>query len=100
MVGLEINASIKPEQRHEFLQTIEMFRCQLDEDTTCISCSIFETIGKPNQFLWVEKWSDQGQLDDYLQTDRFKALLGAIRVLGGLDSLQITEFKELNDLPV
>ena len=99
MVGLEIIASIQPEQRQEFLQTIDMFRCQLDEDKARVSCSIFETVGTPNQFLWVEKWAEKGPLDDYLETGRFKALMGAIQVLGELNSLQISRIEEMNDRP-
>jgi len=34
-----------------------------------------------------------------MKTGRFKALLGAIQVLGELDSLQIAEIKVLKDLP-
>jgi quinol monooxygenase YgiN len=99
MVGLEILVSIQPEQRQEFLQTIDMFRCQQEEDKCCIRCSIFETVSIPNQFLWVEKWTDPKPLDDYMKTGRFKALLGAIQVLGELKSLHLVELKNLNDLP-
>jgi quinol monooxygenase YgiN len=99
MVGLEIIASIQPEQRQEFLQTIDMFRRQPDEDKARISCSIFETVGMPNQFIWIEKWAGQEPLDAYLHSRRFKALLGSIRVLGELNSLQIAEVKKLNGLP-
>ncbi|MGD9139373.1 MAG: antibiotic biosynthesis monooxygenase [Desulfobacterales bacterium] len=98
MVGLEILLSIQPGQRHEFLQTVDMFRCQNHTAKARIGCSLFETVGTPNQFLWVEKWTDQGALDDYMKTDRFRALLGAIQVLGGLNNLHIAEIKMLNDL--
>jgi quinol monooxygenase YgiN len=99
MVGLEILLSIQPQQRHEFLQTVDMFRCQNDKPKARIVCNLFETVGTPNQFLWVEKWTDQGALDEYTKTDRFRALLGAIQVLGELNNLHIAETKMLNDLP-
>ena len=99
MVGLEILVSIQPGQRQEFLQTIDMFRCPQNHEKARIGCSIFETVGTPNQFLWVEKWTDQSLLEDYMKTGRFKALLGAIQVLGELNSLHIAEIKVLNGLP-
>jgi len=99
MVGLEILISIQSGQRHEFLQTIEMFRSQQEKDKACIGCNIFETVDTPNQFLWLEKWTEHRPLDDYVKTDRFKALLGAIQVLGELNSLHVVELKNLNDLP-
>lgn len=93
MVGLEILVSIQSGQRQEFLQTIDLFRSQQEKDKARIGCSIFETVDRPNQFLWVEKWTDQSPLDDYMQGARFKALLGAIQVLGELNSLHIVEQK-------
>ena len=99
MVGLEILVSIQSGQRQEFLQTIDMFRSQQVKDRARIGCSIFETVDTPNQFLWVEKWTDQTLLDDYMKTGRFKALLGAIQVLGELNSIQLVELKYRKNLP-
>ena len=99
MVGLEILISIQSGQRQEFLQTIDMFRSQQVKDKARVGCNIFETVGTPNEFLWVEKWTDQRLLDDYLKTGRFKALLGAIQVLGKLDSLDLVVLDKLKDLP-
>lgn len=99
MVGLEILVSIQSGQRQEFLQTIDLFRCQQDKKDARIDGSIFETVGTPNQFLWVEKWTDWRSLDNYMKTSRFKALLGAVQVLGELNSLHIAEIKVLKDLP-
>jgi len=99
MVGLEILVSIQSGQRQEFLQTIDMFRSQQLKDRARIGCTIFETVGTPNEFLWLEKWTDQRLLDGYLKTSRFKALLGAIQVLGELNSLHISVLKPLKDLP-
>jgi quinol monooxygenase YgiN len=97
MVGLEILISIQSGQRHEFLQTIDMFRSQQEKDKACIGCNIFETVGTPNQFLWLEKWTDQTTLDSYIKSSRFKALLGAIQVLGELNSLHLVEIEEPKD---
>ena len=99
MVGLEILVSIQSGQRQEFLQTIDMFRSQQVKNRARIGCTIFETVDTPNQFLWVEKWTDQTLLDDYMKTGRFKALLGAIEVLGELNSIELVELTSLKDLP-
>jgi len=37
-----------------------------------------------NCFLWVEHWVDKQALEKYLQSDRFKTILGAIDALGEL----------------
>jgi quinol monooxygenase YgiN len=41
----------------------------------------------------MENWKDQASLDDYLDAEPFKALLGAIDVLGDLEEMQLLEFK-------
>jgi quinol monooxygenase YgiN len=99
MVGLEILVSIQSGQRQEFLQTIEMFRSQPLKGKERIGCSIFEKVDMPNQFFWVEKWTDQTALNSYMKSGRFKALLGSIQVLGELNSLHLVEIEELRDLP-
>ena len=99
MIDLNIHVEINPIHRQEFLQTVDMFRSQQAKDKARIGCSIYETVGTPNQFLWVEKWTDQSLLEDYMKSGRFKALLGAIQVLGELNSLHIAEIKVLKDLP-
>ena len=99
MVGLEILISIQPGQRHEFLQTIDMFHSRQVKGNDRIGCTIFEKVETPNEFLWVEKWTDQTPLDDYMKTGRFKALLGAIQVLGKLNSIHISVLKPLKNLP-
>jgi quinol monooxygenase YgiN len=57
-------------------------------DRTNSACEIFEDLERPNRFLWTEWWPDPGGLDDQVETDRFRALLGAIRVLGSLESVR------------
>jgi quinol monooxygenase YgiN len=44
----------------------------------------------------VEKWTDLESLEDYMKTHRFRALLGAIQVLGKLDAVHKGELIELN----
>lgn len=98
MVGLEILIRIPSEKRQEFLQAIEWFTKRRKKESACIDCTIFEEIGTPNRFLWVEQWVDFKSMNEHLGTDHFKALKGAIQVLGELNSLHVAEIKVLNDL--
>jgi len=99
MVGLEILVRIPTRHRQEFMQAFEMFSDKQDSDHecsgACLERSIFECTGIPNRFIWIEKWTDSQSLDQYLKTDRFKALLGAIQVLGELDSLNRCELYQV-----
>jgi quinol monooxygenase YgiN len=46
----------------------------------------------------LKQWTDQRLLDNYLKTNRFKALLGAIQVLGKLKTIRLVELEELKDV--
>ena len=100
MIGLEIFMYIPSKHRHELLQAFEIFSSKQENGHKCtggcIDRSIFESMGTANRFLWVEKWTDLESLDDYMKTDRFRALLGAIQVLGKLDAIHKGELSELN----
>jgi len=100
MVNLEILVHISIEHRHEFMQAFEMFsmkQAKGDECTgACLDRSIFECIGTANCFLWLEKWTDSRSLDAYMETDHFKAILGAIQVLGKLVAIHTGELSELS----
>jgi quinol monooxygenase YgiN len=100
MIGLEIFMHIPPKHRHELLQAFEIFSIKQENGPECtggcINRSIFESMGTANRFLWMEKWTDQESLEVYMKTVRFKALLGAIQVLGKLDAIHKGEFTEIN----
>ncbi len=94
MVGLEILVQIHSGKRQEFLQTAEWFQNRLtkNREDACIDLTVFEAVGNPNHFLWIEKWIDPKSLETYMETDRFRSLLGAIEVLGDLKGLEMVEF--------
>ena len=100
MVNLEILVRISTEHRHEFMQAFEMFsmkQAKGDECTgACLDRSIFECIGTANCFLWLEQWTDFESLDAYMQTNHFKAILGALQVLGNLVAIHKGELSELS----
>jgi len=95
MVGLEILVQIHSGKRKEFLQTAEWFKNRLTQscEGACIDLTVFEAVGKPDRFLWIEKWIDPKSLETHMETDRFRSLLGAIEVLGELKRIEMVEFK-------
>jgi quinol monooxygenase YgiN len=92
MVGLILLVRMQSGQRQEFMQAVHMF-FDACKSTACHGRCLFEETENPNRFLIMENWKDQASLDDYLETDPFKALLGAIDVLGDLEDMQLLEFK-------
>lgn len=82
MVGIEILVKINPEKRVEFLQAFNMLE-QLDQlGEKRLDLELFEQIKEPNTFLWLEHWDNKESLAIYYQDNKYKAMLGAIDIMG------------------
>ena len=94
MVGLEILIKIDPEKRVEFLQAFDMLK-QLDQlGDRRIDLDLFEQIKEPNTFLWLEHWDNADSLTTYYQDNKYKAMLGAIDIMGQMVNRRTFSIKE------
>ena len=59
----------------------------------CVGQGLFEDVGEPNRFLWVERWSGSDRLKEYMRTDRFRSLLGAFSVVGSIEEMHVTDME-------
>ena len=98
MVGLQIVVTIPSGNRQEFLQAIDMLCSQQGPHSDPADDYIFEAVDTPYRFIYLRQWSDRKSLDNFLKTNRFRALLGAIQVLGQLKTIQLVELEELKDI--
>jgi quinol monooxygenase YgiN len=84
MVGLEILFKIYPEKRVEFLLAFDMMKAAEHLEAKRIDIQLFEQIKEPNTFLWLEHWQNTESLAHYCNDNKFRALMGAIEILGKL----------------
>ena len=98
MVGLQILVTVPSGNRREFLQAFDMLSSQQATHNDRADDCVYEAVDTPNQFFYLKQWTDRRLLDDFLKTECFKALLGAIQVLGKLKKFQIVELEELEDI--
>lgn len=84
MIGLEILVKIHPEKRTEFLQAFDMLKTVGQQDGRRLELELFERVNKPNTFLWLEHWENDEALTRYYEKTRYRAMLGAIDILGQL----------------
>jgi quinol monooxygenase YgiN len=87
VVGLELRISIKPEKRTEFLHMREMLQRKVQPEG-CVDQKIYEEVDGSNHFLWSERWIEKDPLDEYMKSEDFRMLLGAVEVLGELEDMQ------------
>jgi len=83
-VGIQVLSKIPPENRREFIQSFKILPQFEGCRKNCNYEQLFEDVGELNRFLWVEHWADKKSLESYLESDRFKTILGAVDALGEL----------------
>jgi quinol monooxygenase YgiN len=83
-VGIQVLSKFPTENRREFIRSFKMLPQFDGYRKNCSFCRLFEDVGEQNNFLWVEFWRNESAMDEYLQSDRFKTILGAVETLGEL----------------
>jgi quinol monooxygenase YgiN len=61
--------------------------------TACLERRVYEDALTPTHLLLEEQWLDPGDMDSYLASERFRAVVGAVKVLGKLIDVRTSEMK-------
>jgi len=94
MIGLELSIGTGPSRRMEMRQTLEDLSREALGAASCQECRVFEDLCGGERFLWLQWWKSQPELQAHLQSTAFRTLLGAIKVLGSLESARIVELQD------
>jgi quinol monooxygenase YgiN len=98
MIGVVIRARVEPDQRHELMQMFKETSRPDQLPVACIERRVYEEAHLPTNLLLVEQWSDKVAMNSYLSSDQFRALIGAVKVLGKLVDVRIFEARSIQDL--
>ena len=74
--------TVQPEQRTELFQTIGRLVEPSKDAKGCRAFRFYLDTADQNSSLLVSEWETESDLDNYLHSDDFAILRGAIRVLG------------------
>lgn len=97
MHGLEIHVDVAPGKRREFLVAVEsLLEAESAAGSASASCRVFEQLGLPNHFLWREEWTDRAALDLRVSSNEFRAVVGALRILGEAHELRFTREEKMS----
>ena len=86
--GIEVTVRTRQTHRRELLQTLEDLRDRFAAGEADCVCDFFEDLSEPNRFMWTEWWTRPEKVDQAMESRRFRTLLGAIKVLGTLESVR------------
>ena len=81
MIVSTTKISVKPENRKEFLQTLNSLIGGIRHGKGCVSYNLYQGVENDNAFMLIEEWETQADLDNHLRSDRFGVLLGALNLL-------------------
>lgn len=71
--------------RRELILTLEEIKSRIVEAESNCACEVFEDFSEPNRFRWSEWWPSREHTRRAMESERFRALLGAVKVLGSLE---------------
>ena len=74
--------TIPPEKRTEFFQTIGRLLDPMKCAKGCRTFDFYLDVSDENSTLLVSEWDTESDLDNYLESNDFAVLRGAITVLG------------------
>ena len=74
-----------PRNRRELLLALEGFRRRELSEPGCIRCRVLEDTSETNHLVWTEWWIDRAHADLAIRRRRFRALIGAIKLLGAVE---------------
>ena len=95
---LKINLVISPDKKHEFLSSVkQMSDCtahQSQKEDGCLAKRLYQFVEDENAFCYMEEWNSLTKMKRYFRSDQFRALVGAIKVLGEIKEWQTFIAKE------
>ncbi len=76
MILCIIKMHVLPAKRKELLQTLETIVDRVRSETGCVNANLYQDLENNREFMLVEKWRDQQNLENYIRSDGFSVLLG------------------------
>jgi quinol monooxygenase YgiN len=98
MFVVTVTARVEPHRRHELMQMFQEISRPDRLPPGCLERRIYEESNSPTNLLLIEQWSETGELKVQLLSDQFRALIGAVKVLGKLIDIDIFEAASIRDL--
>ncbi len=93
MFGLKVVIHVQADKRQEFIQALRTLAPQ--EEGRMPHTLMLQGIDDTNLICHIVQCHDAQELDAYVQSQQFRALRGAIAVLGCQHDLQVIEFRSI-----
>ena len=86
-----IKAEVDADRRYELLQVLKGAALAEQLPAGCLDIRLYQEVHQPLHLLMIEYWSDEAAMNEYKSSTGFRAMIGAIKVLGTLERLLTIE---------
>jgi quinol monooxygenase YgiN len=81
MNTVSISLKVFRQKRDEFLQTVRSLQSDLEKDQGLIKSALYQDVDDPERFHLINEWETEQDYDNYLRSENFSVLIGALKVL-------------------
>lgn len=85
-LGLELVLCVDAHCMDELLMTFKELARSVHG---CTERGAFRDLGDPQRLRWVERWSSERGLNEYLASESFRVLMGAATLLARVEALHV-----------
>jgi quinol monooxygenase YgiN len=94
MITMTIVVKVKSEKREEFLQAIRSLDAARKKHQGLRKSTLYQEMDDRAGFSLIYEWETQEDLDFYFDTEEFRVLLGALKVLGEKSEIKYSRVPE------
>lgn len=98
MLQLKISFEILPAKQKEFEQAVPWLIAPKEEKNRDIKPQILHDIENPTQFVYIRDCESREDLESHLRTERFRALLGGMKLLGRIIAAEALSTDQVEEL--
>jgi quinol monooxygenase YgiN len=91
VINLTITTHVKQGKRNELLSACKFIAEQTLKEKGCLSHQIYQDLDEESLIKLTETWETRALLDEYFRSDIFKALTGALKLLGESYDIRIND---------
>lgn len=98
MVIIKIRTIISPEKKREFEQAVQYIIGNKMKQKIGVLRHMYQACDDPLSYFYFEEWESNENINEYLSSDEYKSLLGAMDFLGQVIEAQIITTSKIENI--
>lgn len=99
MTTITAVVKVKPEKREEFLQAMRTLNSDREKQEGLRKFTLYQEVDDQTRFRLIYEWETEEDCKRYLSAEKFRVLLGALKVLGEKSEIRYDQvFEKFPDL--